>query len=148
MAREEFRFSHPIRVRWAEVDKQGIVFNAHYLTYFDVAATEYWRTIGCEYPAAFVDRGIDTFVVKSTLEYHLPAEFDDVVDVHVRVARLGRTSMRLLLEIHRGASHLLSGELVYVVASPAERKPTPVPPFLREAIVRYEATPPEQQKVE
>ncbi len=143
MSREAFRFSHPIRVRWAEVDRQGIVFNAHYLTYFDVAATEYWRAIGCEYPGAFVEHAVDTFAVKATVEYHRPAEFDDVVDVHVRVARLGRTSMRLLLEIHRGDDALVSGELVYVCASPAERKPTPIPGFLRDAIVRYEATPPE-----
>lgn len=62
----------------------------------------------------------------------------------MRVARLGRTSMRLLLEIHRGAAHLVSGELIYVVASPTERKPTPVPASLRDAIARYETTPPEQ----
>ena len=45
MAREEFRFAHPLRVRWAEADMQGVVFNAHYLLYFDVAVTEYWRTL-------------------------------------------------------------------------------------------------------
>jgi len=51
-----------LRVRWAEVDPQNIVFNAHYLMYFDVAATEYWREIGCEYPARFLAHGVDTFV--------------------------------------------------------------------------------------
>ena len=43
MARADFRFSHSLRVRWAEVDKQDIVFNGHYLTYFDVGVTEYYR---------------------------------------------------------------------------------------------------------
>ena len=51
MTRQQFRFVHSLRVRWAEVDKQNIVFNGHYLTYFDVAITEYWRCIGVPYPA-------------------------------------------------------------------------------------------------
>ena len=50
MARESFRLAHTLRVRWAEVDPQSIVFNANYLMYFDVAATEYWRAVGFAYP--------------------------------------------------------------------------------------------------
>ena len=46
MARQDFSFFHTLRVRWAEVDMQAIVFNGHYLTYFDVAFTEYWREAG------------------------------------------------------------------------------------------------------
>jgi len=141
--RGPFRFSHRLRVRWAEVDAQGIVFNAHYLTYFDVAATEYWRAIGCTYPGAFVDRGIDTFAVKATVEYHAPARFDDEIDLRVRVARLGRTSLRLLLELFRGDEHLVSGELIYVVAGAPSRRPTPIPDFIRAAILAYETTKPE-----
>jgi acyl-CoA thioester hydrolase len=144
MTRSAFRMAHPIRVRWAEVDPQGIVFNPNYLMYFDVAVTEYWRTIGCVYPQGFVEHGVDTFVVKATLEYHAPARFDDLVDVLVRVARIGRSSMRVLFEVCRGDDNLVSGELVYVVADVQTRTPTPVPGFLREAIARYEHTAPEQ----
>lgn len=144
MPRADFRLSHSIRVRWAETDPQGIVFNAHYLTYFDVAATEYWRAVGCVYPQFFLTHGIDTFVVKATLEYHRPAGYDDTVEVCVRAARIGRSSLRMVLEIHRGDEHLLSGELVYVIASATERKPLPIPDVLREAIVRYELIAPEQ----
>lgn len=144
MSPRDFHFSHRIRVRWAEVDPQGIVFNAHYLTYFDVAATEYWRSMGWTYPAEFVTRGVDTFAVKATVEYHAPAKFDDEIDVFVRVARLGRTSLRVCLEVHRGDAHLVSGELVYVTASPDERKPIPIPEPLRAAIRQFERTPPEE----
>jgi acyl-CoA thioester hydrolase len=145
MTRSSFRMSHPLRVRWAEVDPQGIVFNANYLMYFDVAVTEYWREIGCLYPNAFNEHGVDTFVVKATLEYHRPARFDDRLDLVVRVARIGRSSLRTLIEVHRGEEHLVSGDLIYVVASVAARESTPVPDFLRKAIVQYEITPPEQQ---
>ena len=45
MKRDDFRFFHRLRVRWAEVDMQKIVFNAHYLMYFDTAVSDYWRAL-------------------------------------------------------------------------------------------------------
>ena len=45
MQQSDFRFSCPLRVRWAEADPQGIVFNGHYLTYADVGITEYFRAL-------------------------------------------------------------------------------------------------------
>jgi acyl-CoA thioester hydrolase len=143
MPRGDFSFAHQLRVRWAEVDRQGIVFNGNYLLYFDVGITEYWRAIGCPYPDALLGHGCDTFVRKAEVEYHAPAGYDDVLEVCVRVARLGRSSLRFLLEIHRGAEHLVSGEIVYVNADPATRKSAPLPQFLREAILQFERTRPE-----
>jgi acyl-CoA thioester hydrolase len=140
--RSDFAFSHPLRVRWAEVDRQGIVFNGHYLTYFDVGITEYWRAIGHPYPDALLKHGSDTFAVKATIEYKAPACYDDLLEVRVRVGRIGRTSLQFLLEIHRGETQLISGELIYVNSDADTRKPIPVPAFLREAIVRFERVPP------
>jgi acyl-CoA thioester hydrolase len=142
-----FALSHRLRVRWAEVDRQGIVFNGHYLTYFDVGITEYWRTIGFPYPDALLAAGGDTFAVKASVEYHAPARYDDLIDVLVRVARIGRSSMQFVIEIHRtGADgndiHLVSGEVIYVYADAETRKPEPVPDFLREAIARFERVAP------
>jgi acyl-CoA thioester hydrolase len=143
MARSDFAFSYRLRVRWAEVDRQGIVFNGHYLTYFDVGITEYWRSIGCPYPDALLAHGSDVFMKKAALEYHAPAQYDDELDVLVRVARIGRSSLQFLLEIHRGDEQLISGEIVYVNADPATRKPAPVGDFLREAIGRFERVAPQ-----
>ncbi len=142
MTRSDFAFSHPLRVRWAEVDRQGIVFNGHYLTYFDVGITEYWRAIGYPYPGALLEQGNDTFAVKATIEYKAPAHYDDLLDVMVRVGRIGRTSLQFVLQIDRGETQLISGELIYVNADAATRKPVPVPAFLREAIVRFERVAP------
>ena len=142
MTGSPFKFRHDLRVRWAEVDRQGIVFNGHYLTYFDVGITEYWRAIGYPYPDGLLAAGTDTFVVKASIEYHAPAQYDDVLAVLVRVARVGRTSMQFLLEIRRGDQHLISGEVIYVMADPKTRKPSPVPDFLRAAIARYETVAP------
>jgi len=142
MARSDFTFSHPLRVRWAEVDRQGIVFNGHYLLYFDIGIIEYWRAIGYPYPDALLAQGSDMFVRKATLEYHGPAHYDEVLEVLVRVARIGRTSVQFRLEIHRGEAQLVSGEIIYVNADPATRQPAPVAGFLREAIAGFERTPP------
>ena len=143
MAHADFAFCHPLRVRWAEVDRQGVVFNGNYLHYFDVAITEYWRAIGYPYPDALLEQGLDMFVKKAAVEYHAPAGYDEVLDLCARVARLGRSSVQFLLEIHRGGHLLVSGEVIYVNVDAATRKPMAVPAFLREAIVSFERAPPE-----
>lgn len=144
MAREDFAFFHPLRVRWAEVDMQGIVFNGHYLTYFDVAFTEYWRTTGLPNVLEQAQAGQELFARKAVIEYHGPARFDDILDIGVRCAGFGRSSIRFLLEIHRGEDYLVSGELVYVYADTAVRKGIPVPNDWRTAITRFEKCPPSQ----
>lgn len=145
MAREQFAFLHPLRVRWAEVDMQGIVFNGHYLTYFDVAFTEYWRATGLPNVMDQAAAGKEMFARKATIEYQGPARFDDILDIAVRCAEFGRTSMRFVVEIHRGEEHLITGELVYVYADTEARKGVPVPDDWRDAITRLEKLPPEIQ---
>ncbi|HVY06881.1 MAG TPA: thioesterase family protein [Burkholderiales bacterium] len=145
MAREDFRFIHRLRVRWAEVDRQGIVFNGHYLTYFDVGVTEYYRALGYPYPDGLAQHGTDLYVRKAEVEYHASAVYDDEIDVCVRVARLGRSSFDFRIEIRRADELLIEGKLVYVNADPVARKSSPLPGFLREAISRFEITPPTEQ---
>jgi acyl-CoA thioester hydrolase len=145
MAREYFAFFHPLRVRWAEVDMQGIVFNGHYLTYFDVAFTEYWRAAGLPGVLQQAEDGREMFARKATVEYHGPARFDDVLDIGVRCSAFGRSSIRFLLEIYRGENHLISGELVYVYADATARKGIPLPGDWRETITRFEKRAPEIQ---
>ena len=129
-----FPFVHTLRVRWAEVDKQDIVFNGHYLAYFDVAITEYWRSVGVPYPSIMERWGTDLFVVKATIEYHGPARYDDMLDIGVRVVRIGRSSLQFEMAIFRGGEKLIGGELIYVNANPSTRKARPVPDALRELI--------------
>jgi acyl-CoA thioester hydrolase len=142
MDRADFTLVHSLRVRWGEVDKQDVVFNPHYFSYFDVAVTEYWRAIDYPYPAAMTAAGTDVFAIKATAEFHLSAAYDDVLDIGCRVARLGRSSMQWVFGIWRAAEHLTSGELVYVHAHLATRKAVPLPDPLREAILRFERKPP------
>jgi YbgC/YbaW family acyl-CoA thioester hydrolase len=84
--RKDFWFHYPFRVRYAEVDAQSVVFNAHYLTYFDTAITEYFRTIGYDYYGEVTRTGIDFHAVRSLVEYKAPIRFDEEIEVCVRVA--------------------------------------------------------------
>lgn len=142
MAREDFSYFHSLRVRWAEVDMQGIVFNGHYLTYFDVAFTEYWRETGLPNVLQQARDGREMFARKATIEYQAPARFDDVLDIGVRCAGFGRTSVRFVLEIYLGDQHLISGELVYVYADTSARKGVPLPDDWRSVLTRFEKLPP------
>lgn len=106
--RDTFSFFHALRVRWAEVDPQSIVFNGHYLTYADVAITEYFRALGIRYPQDLSRDGGDFFAIKTVLEYLAPARFDDELQIGIRAARLGRSSLSFALGIWRDDQALTS----------------------------------------
>jgi len=104
---------------------QGVVFNANYLLYFDVAGTEYFRSVGGGDRALLKSVFDRLYVVKSSVEYHRPAHFDDELQVHVRTGRIGRSSMTLAFAIFRGSERLVSGENVYVYAEGGASQPIP-----------------------
>lgn len=139
----QFTFIHTLRVRWAEVDPQSIVFNGHYLTYADVAITEYFRALGVAYPADLAQDGGDFFAIRALLEYRSPARFDDLLQVGIRSERLGRSSLTFSLGIWRDSELLTSGEIVYVHANGATRSSAPLPQWLKEKIVSFEKVPPQ-----
>lgn len=142
-SRSQFSFFHRLRVRWAEVDLQRVVFNGNYLLYFDVAFTEYWRHTGLPDPLAQQAAGAELFVRKAQIEYHGSAGFDDEIDVGVRCARLGRSSMTMALAIFRGDEHLIDGELVYVYADAHEKKSVAIPAAWRARIGELERVTPD-----
>ncbi len=125
--KSEFKFFHPLRVRWAEVDLQRVVFNGNYLLYFDVAFTEFWRATGLPDPLAQQKDGCELFVRKAEIEYLGSATFDDVVDIGVRCDTLGRSSMTIKLAIFRGDELLIVGAMVYVYADTRAKKSIPIP---------------------
>ena len=138
MKRQDFRFSHRMRVRWVEVDMQQIVFNGHYLMYFDTAVTDYWRQLAMPYAQTLQQLGGDLFVKKASVEYHASAEMDDFLDVCMRCERLGNSSMTFVGAIFRGDALLITSELVYVYADPVAQKSQPIPPALRDMLEGYE----------
>lgn len=145
MSIEQFRHRLPLRVRWAEVDMQAVVFNGHYLTYCDVCATEYWRAIGLPYPSAFKTLGVDVFVRKASIEFHAPARYDDELLICGRIARLGRSSASYSVSMFRAddtTAALIDAELIYVCVDLDSSDPVAWPAEARRRIREYEITAP------
>ncbi|HET9024234.1 MAG TPA: thioesterase family protein [Burkholderiaceae bacterium] len=137
----------PLRVRWAEVDKQGVVFNAHYLLYADVCATEYWRAIGMRYPEDFEPVGSDLYVRRATVDYRAAAVYDDELEVCGRIARIGSTSLRFSVGMFRRGGEeapLVAVDLVYVYVDAATKTPRRVDDAVRTKIRAFEAVAPDE----
>jgi YbgC/YbaW family acyl-CoA thioester hydrolase len=139
MKKQDFRFFHRLRVRWAEVDMQKIVFNAHYLMYFDTAVADYWRALALPYEEAMHRLQGDLYVKKATVEFNASARMDDRLDVGLKCGRIGNSSMAFSGAIFRGDELLITCELIYVFADPATQKSRPVPAALREVLIGFEA---------
>lgn len=137
--KSDFRFHHDIRVRFADTDLQGIVFNGNYLTYYDVAWTEYFRAIGFTW-SDLLALGVDTVLARTTMEFRSPAKFDDVLEVHTRVSRVGNTSLTFEFETYPQEKDRLIGTAtsLYVCVDPKTLKSTPVPDLLRQRVSEFE----------
>ena len=118
---------------------QAIVFNGHYLMYFDTAVAGYWRALALPYHETMQSLGGDLFVRKATVEYEGSARYDESLETGIRCARIGNTSMLLQAAVFRGEQRLVHGELVYVFADPATQTSQPVPAVLREVLRAFEA---------
>jgi len=139
MQLSDFRFRERLRVRWSEIDAQKIVFNGHYLTYFDTAIAGYWRALAMPYADTMESLGGDMFVRKATLEYLGSAVYDDVLDIGMRCARVGNSSMLFVGGAFRQEQLLVSCEMTYVFADPHVKQARPVPPGLRALFDDFEA---------
>ena len=135
----DFRLVHRLRVRWAEVDMQRIVFNAHYLAYFDLAISDYWRALALPYEEAMLQLGGELYLKKAVLEYHASARYGDQLDVALKCSRIGTSSMIFSGVIVKGDEFLVACELVYVFADPVAQTSKPVPAALRGLVGRFEA---------
>ena len=137
--KSDFRFNHKIRVRFADTDLQGIVFNGNYLTFYDVAWTEYFREIGLTWNA-MIESGVDTVLARTTIEFKSPAKFDDVLEVYTRVSKVGNTSLTFDFEIYpEGAERLIgTAQSLYVCVDPKSLQKIRVPDDIRERISRLE----------
>ena len=131
-------FEHKFRVRYAECDPQGVVFNAHYLAYLDTNITELWRAAFGSYQA-MLDRGIDMVVVEAQLRFHQPARFDDELTLQVGVSKLGTTSITTAHLIARGAEPVADGTLTHVLVDRETLTKTEIPDWIRDGLAPWHA---------
>lgn len=135
-------FSMRVRVRYAECDTQGVVFNARYGDYVDLAATEFMRAAIGGYDQLLA-KGFDNQVVKLLTEWRAPARFDEVLILNVRVDRIGNTSFTLVVDMEResggGYAPIARSEVVYVVIDRQSGDKCTVPDFLRAGMKAIES---------
>ena len=136
---KRFKFKETLKVRFAETDAQGVVWNGHYLTYFDVAMTEYLRAMGLAYQQA-VGEGLEFVLARFAIDYRAPARFDDPVEVHTGITRIGNSSITFGFEMTNADNDLLltRGEAIYVVLDRRTGTPTRVPERFRELAGKFE----------
>ena len=141
MPKSEFKFSTPVRVRWMECDAQGIVFNGAYLGYLEIAQAEYFRNLGFSIYRIAQNGYFDSAVVKADLAFKAPARVDEVLELFARVARIGNTSITLLVEIYAaGSDKLLTNiEAVYVGFYAESGTTRRVPDAIRSLVEHFEA---------
>jgi acyl-CoA thioester hydrolase len=129
-------FAHRLRVRYAECDPQGVVFNSHYLAYFDINITELWRVAFGGY-RAMTDRGIDLVVAEAQLRYRASARFDDELTLEIAVAQLGNTAITTRHRITRDDELLVEGTERHVVVSLETMTKTPIPDWIRDGLAPW-----------
>jgi acyl-CoA thioester hydrolase len=134
-----FKFSATTRVGFSDTDAQGIVYYGRYLPYFDLARVEYHRNLGLL--GMDIGEAGHEFVMRAcTIEYFAPAVFDDVIEVHVRLARIGRTSAAWEFAAYRSRDDVLvvTATQTLVLVDLDERKAVPIPNVYRDAIREFE----------
>jgi acyl-CoA thioester hydrolase len=131
-------FVHELRVRYAECDAQGIVFNANYLLYFDVAHTELWRAAVGPWHE-MVAGGVDLVVANASLRFRAPARFDEVIALKLSIVELGETNMTTQFDVVRDDTLLVAGQLEHVCVDAQTWKRTALPEAITSALRPYVA---------
>jgi acyl-CoA thioester hydrolase len=132
-----FKYSALTRVGFSETDAQGVVYYGRYLPYFDQARVEYHRHLGM---LAAQPDGLEFVMRACSIEYHAPARFDDLLEVFVRPARIGRTSVTYEHAAYRVEDDLLlvTAEQTVVLIDVAQRRPAGVGDWFRGPVREFE----------
>jgi acyl-CoA thioester hydrolase len=131
-----FKYSAFTRVGFSDTDAQGIVYYGRYLPYFDLARVEYHRHLGL----LKVDESHELVTRASAVEYFAPARFDDLLEVFVRLARIGNTSATYECAAYRVDDDVLmvTAKQTLVLVDLEERRARPIPDTLRQTVREFE----------
>ena len=142
MSKDNFKFKHTLRVRWKECDVQGIAYYGSYLDFIDVAQAEYFRNLGILTHNPDKREIFALAAVKVTLEYKSPAKIDELIDVFLRVEKIGNSSLDKRSEIYRNGTNdlLCSGQSISVNFDSDSGKSRNVPSEIKDIIEKFELT--------
>lgn len=127
-------FIFPIRVYYEDTDSGGVVYYANYLKFMERARTEYLRSLGFEQDEIIATDGV-LFAVRSlTLDYLNPARFNQLLNVSVQLAEIGKASLLFAQRVELAAgdpSHILCAGHVKIACLDARTlRPMAIPPRL------------------
>lgn len=129
----DFAFATDVRVRFAETDAQGVVNNAVFLVWFEIARIEYLEAVGGGYPALRA-RGIEAFVIEANVKYCAPVRFDDRLRIHARCSDIRGARFRFDYLVEREGDTVATGWSRHACVDGVTLRPTRVPEWLVEAI--------------
>ena len=122
-----YNFKTSLRVRFNEVDLQGVVHHTQIVTYLEIARVEYWRSLGISYKQ-MRDDGFEFIVNKINIDYKNSLEFDEIIEVSVGVKSMARASFVLIYEIRNESGDLaIVAETGLVCSRVGTGKPSGVP---------------------
>ncbi len=135
----EIKFFHPIEVRYGDLDPQGHLNNAKYLTYFEQARIRYFIKLGLFTPGqSFMDVGV--IMAESKVTYHAPVEYGTPVKAGACTCRLGNKSMTVKQSIVHAETNevFASGYVILVAFDYHTQKTIPIPDEMRKKISLFE----------
>ncbi len=135
-----FRFAYRFRVRWSEVDPQGVVYNARYLDYSDLGVTEYWRAVGFRTDDL---SSMQFHVARAEIDFKKPIVPDEMIDARARTERFGNSSMTTLVELHGAGRDDLRAIIrsVQVHVDLATHSSRPIPDEVKARFAAFDAAP-------
>jgi YbgC/YbaW family acyl-CoA thioester hydrolase len=124
------------RVRWSECDPLGIIWYGAYLKYFEAAEGEMFRAAGLPYDVLRVEREVQLPRKAFAVEFHSPAQMDELLDIDVGIAKIGSSSLTMRFAAFRAADRTLraTAQLTVVCVEKASITKRPIPDWVREAL--------------
>ena len=122
-------YRHEVRVRYADCDMQGVVYNAHYLTFVDDACDCWLREVDASFET---NLGWEVMLKKAEVTWHEPGRFGETLEIECDVTRWGNTSFDIAYEVRVGERHVVSALVTYVTVDHEHYRPVPIPGELRD----------------
>lgn len=127
------------RVRWSDCDPLGIIYYGAYIGYFEAAEHEMFRAAGLPYEVLRVEREVQLPRKAFSVEFHSPAQMDELLDIEVGVARFGSTSLTMRFEAYRASdrAHRATASLTVVCVEKSSITKRPLPDWVKDALSPY-----------
>ena len=128
-------FSWPVRVYYEDTDAGGVVYHSNYLNFMERARTEWLRALGFEQPEVKTELGVIIVVHSLSIEFKSPAYFNDLLEIHCKITKIGRGSLEMEQKITRGHALLIKAEVKLAFVNAETFKPVAIPATMKVAML-------------